>query len=154
MSLQERLIVIAHEKSHLQRRDSLLQLLARTLALAHFPYIRKALLAHLHVACEQACDETAARETGDPGKVAELLLKIEKLYHGHFVTKDSLVLGLLGNSTSTLPGRISALLAPVGVARQPANLKLTALVFMLVLLVGHDLLHTALEHAFTLFTGI
>jgi Zn-dependent protease with chaperone function len=148
----EKRLVLAHEYAHIDRHDGLRLLIARAFSLAHLPATRKALLAHLQLASEQVCDAVAARQAHDPGNVAELLLKIEKLYRRHFPSQAPLAFNLLGESESTLPGRIEALLAPSVIARLPWAPAASVLAVMLLLLIGHDLLHDWLEHASNLFT--
>jgi hypothetical protein len=71
-------IVVAHERAHAERRDALAATAARVLALAHLPFVRRQLLADLALACEQACDEAAARECGDRVLVAETIVAAER----------------------------------------------------------------------------
>lgn len=149
LSAEERELLSAHEQAHVARRDSLRLLLARTLSLVHLPWIRKSLLAQLHLANEQACDEAAAKQAGGPCRMAELLLKIERLYQGCF-PQAPLVLSVLGGDRSTLPARIEALLKPAAV--QLPRIGLFVFLAACVLAIGaHDLLHDALEHALHFF---
>jgi len=71
-------IVVAHERAHAGRRDALAVTIARILALAHLPSVRRRILADLALACEQACDEAAARECGDRVRVAETIVAAER----------------------------------------------------------------------------
>lgn len=71
-------IVVAHERAHAVRRDALAVTAARALALAHLPAVRRRILADLTLACEQACDEAAARECGDRVRVAETIVAAER----------------------------------------------------------------------------
>ncbi len=71
-------IVVAHERAHAHRRDALAVTAARVLALAHLPAVRRRILADLTLACEQACDEAAARECGDRVLVAETIVAAER----------------------------------------------------------------------------
>jgi Zn-dependent protease with chaperone function len=75
-------VVIAHEQAHARRRDGLRQLLAGLLSLMHLPWIRRRLLADLALACEEACDEVAARHVGDRLHVAHTLLTVARLFSG------------------------------------------------------------------------
>lgn len=75
-------IVVAHERAHAVRRDALAVTVARVLALAHFPAVRRRILADLTLACEQACDEAAARECGDRVLVAETIVAAERAAAG------------------------------------------------------------------------
>ena len=151
LSEEEKRVIVAHERAHLERRDSLRLLLARALSLAHIPFTRRLMLAHLQLATEQACDAIAAQQTRDASLVAELLLKIERLYKYHFLSQAPLAFSLLGENGNTLPQRIQALLASSVVARSSWAPALVFLCVTLVLMVGHDLLHDRLEHVFNLF---
>jgi hypothetical protein len=71
-------IVVAHERAHAGRRDALAVTAARVLSLAHLPSVRRRILADLMLACEQACDEIAARECGDRVLVAETIVAAER----------------------------------------------------------------------------
>jgi len=71
-------IVLAHERAHAERRDALAVTAARLLTLAHLPFVRRQLLADLNLACEQACDEVAARACGDRVLVAETIVAAER----------------------------------------------------------------------------
>ncbi len=73
-------VVLAHEQKHAQRKDALRQLLAHTLSFAHLPGLRSSLLADMDLACEQACDEAAARIIGDRLYVAETIVSIERMF--------------------------------------------------------------------------
>lgn len=71
-------VVVAHERAHAERRDALALTVARLVALAHFPPVRRHLLAELALANEQACDEIAARTCGDRVLVAETIVAAER----------------------------------------------------------------------------
>ncbi|HXK24642.1 MAG TPA: M56 family metallopeptidase [Myxococcota bacterium] len=71
-------IVLEHERAHVRRRDSLRRLVAAVLSLPQLPAVRRRVLAELALACEQACDEAAAR-LGDRLAVAETVLAVERL---------------------------------------------------------------------------
>jgi Antirepressor regulating drug resistance, predicted signal transduction N-terminal membrane component len=77
-------VVIAHERAHVCRHDGLIQLLASLFALMHLPRIRRRLLADLALTCDKACDEEAARHTGNRLRVAHTLLVVERLFNGVF----------------------------------------------------------------------
>lgn len=79
LSLEQREAVIAHERSHARRLDSLRRLLARVGSLAHWPGLRRALQSELALATEQLCDEAAARLVRDRLTVAEAILTVERL---------------------------------------------------------------------------
>ncbi|HVN38910.1 MAG TPA: M56 family metallopeptidase [Myxococcota bacterium] len=71
-------IVVEHERAHVRRRDSLRRLVAAVLSRPHLPIVRRRVLAELALACEEACDESAAR-LGDRLAVAETVLAVERL---------------------------------------------------------------------------
>ncbi len=71
-------VVVAHERAHAIRRDALVMTAARVLTCAHLPSARRRILADLALACEQACDEEAARVCGDRVGVAETIVAAER----------------------------------------------------------------------------
>ena len=71
-------VVLAHERAHVSRYDSLVKFVARLSARLHLPHIRERLNTELDLACEQACDEIAAESVGDRLTVAESLLAVER----------------------------------------------------------------------------
>lgn len=101
-------VVVAHERAHVRRRDGMIQFVAHISSLLHFPWARRRLLADLSLACEQACDKEAAREVGDPLRVAETLLALYRLF-----TPSKLVpaVGALSFGSGDLVHRIEALLS-------------------------------------------
>jgi beta-lactamase regulating signal transducer with metallopeptidase domain len=67
--------VLAHEHAHIVRRDSLVAILARVnRAIFWFHPLAWWLERTLAVASEHACDETAARQIGQPRRYAEVLV--------------------------------------------------------------------------------
>lgn len=72
-------IVLAHEKGHVRRCDSLRQYLGQIFSLIYLPKTRRSILADLNLATEQACDERAAHTTGDHLQVAEAIIAVERL---------------------------------------------------------------------------
>ena len=67
--------VLAHENAHIARRDALVSLLARAnRAIFWFHPLAWWLERTLAVTAEHACDETAARQVGQPRRYAEVLL--------------------------------------------------------------------------------
>lgn len=110
---QQLSIVIAHERAHAERRDALRQLVASYAAWLHLPAVRRALLADLSMAAEQACDERAAAQTGDRLAVAQAIVSVEKLF-GQWTsanTAHSLPAPVSHFTGSNVPGRVQALLA-------------------------------------------
>lgn len=78
LSLEERAVVLAHERAHVRRRDALVGGVVRALAVAHVPGIGRWLVRELEVAAEQACDEEAARVVADRVSVAAAILTVER----------------------------------------------------------------------------
>jgi hypothetical protein len=72
-------VVIAHERAHVARHDTLRALLASVLAWLHFPWTRHRLLADLALAHEEACDDRAGREVGSRVVVARAIIAVERL---------------------------------------------------------------------------
>lgn len=146
LSKDEYAIVINHERAHINRRDALKKLIARGFSLSHFPGTRKRLLSHLILANEQACDNASISRQQDKPKAAELLVKIEKLYQGHFFTQSALSSGVMVSTDNILVERVHNLLN---------NKKHPSLIFPLLLcfstlnlalFLSHDLIHDGLEH--------
>lgn len=109
---QQLSIVIAHERAHAERRDSLRQLAASCAAWLHLPALRRTLLAELSMAAEQACDERAAAQTGDRLAVAQAIVSVEKLF-GQWTSADtahSLPAPASHFTGGNVPGRVQALL--------------------------------------------
>jgi hypothetical protein len=94
--------VLAHENAHIARRDSLVALLARAnRAIFWFHPLAWWLERTLAVAAEHACDETAARQVGQPRRYAEVLLDMAEAVRlrGHRVSWQAIGVdgsGLLG----------------------------------------------------------
>ncbi|MFW5968455.1 MAG: M56 family metallopeptidase [Persicimonas sp.] len=70
--------VLAHEQAHARRLDALVKLIVRTAARMHFESVREPLIERLDIACEQACDQSAAEAIGDRLTVAETILAVER----------------------------------------------------------------------------
>ncbi|QDG49487.1 hypothetical protein FIV42_01655 [Persicimonas caeni] len=132
--------VLAHERAHAKRFDSLVKLVARMSARLHFPFVRQRLLSELDLASEQACDEAAAEAVGDRLTVAEAILTVERSFEGTPPPASALAFG-----AKPLERRVRAMLE--GNWRRPSWLSLT--VFGLLgaglLLTSYDLLHHTIE---------
>ncbi|MCI0437960.1 MAG: M56 family metallopeptidase, partial [Chloroflexi bacterium] len=101
-------VIVAHERAHVRRRDGLIQFVAHLSSLLHCPWVRRRLLADLSLACEQACDQEAAREVGDPLRVAETLVALARWFTP---VKCVPVVGALSFGSGDLVPRIEALLS-------------------------------------------
>ncbi|OFW07155.1 MAG: hypothetical protein A3H96_01755 [Acidobacteria bacterium RIFCSPLOWO2_02_FULL_67_36] len=94
--------VLAHENAHVARRDSLVALLAHVnRAIFWFHPLAWWLERTLAVTAEHACDETAARQVGQPRRYAEVLLDMAEAVRlrGHRVSWQAIGVdgsGLLG----------------------------------------------------------
>lgn len=99
-------VVIAHEQEHVRRGDPLWLPGAALLASGHLPPVRRALLADLALATERACDEAAARATGDRLLVAQTLLWVERSARG------APTAGGLAFGGDDVAARVQALLQP------------------------------------------
>lgn len=101
-------IVLAHEAAHVRRHDSLWQLIASLLSVAHLPPLRRQLLADLALASERACDEDAAAAIGDRLSVARAILVVERM----LADRSPLLPFAPGFGGSDVPARVEALLEP------------------------------------------
>lgn len=103
LSRDQLAVVLAHEHHHARRRDPLWRAAASIASSMHVPPVRQAILADLHLACERACDESAAKQSGDRAFVAQTVVHVTKLLEAH----PAAVAGFGGNVTA----RVEALLA-------------------------------------------
>ena len=100
--------VLAHENAHIARRDSLVALLAHAnRAIFWFHPLAWWLERTLAVTAEHACDETAARQVGQPRRYAEVLLDMAEAVRlrGHRVSWQTIGVdgsGLLGKRIDRL----------------------------------------------------
>jgi len=101
-------VIVAHERAHARRRDGMIQFVAHLASLLHCPWVRWPLLADLSLACEQACDQEAAREVGDPLRVAETLVALARWFTP---AKCVPAVGALSFGSGDLVPRIEALLS-------------------------------------------
>jgi Zn-dependent protease with chaperone function len=106
LSARDLEIVVEHERAHVRRRDALTTWTAAWLGVLHLPSTSRRIAADLHAACEQVCDEEAARRTGDRIAVAAALVRVEKLQSGAGPWPSVAFGG------SDVEARVEALLAP------------------------------------------
>lgn len=132
--------VLAHERVHAHRRDSLWRVLAAFLSFGHLPLAAELLRARLIAAQEFAADDEGARALCD-GRVrmAEALVRLAKVRSGA-------VLGL-SFVDGDVKARVSALLgAPRRARLWPARiLWICALLLPVVVGLAHDFIHHELE---------
>jgi Zn-dependent protease with chaperone function len=108
--------VLAHENAHILRRDSLVALVASVnRALFWFHPLAWWLERTLAVAAEHACDETAARQLGQPRRYAEVLLDMAEAVRVHRHRVSWQAIGVDGSGL--LDARIDRLLRGDGLAR-------------------------------------
>jgi hypothetical protein len=111
--------VLAHENAHIARRDSLVALLAHAnRALFWFHPLAWWLERTLAVTAEHACDETAARQLGEPQRYAEVLLDMAEAVRLRRKRVSWQVIGVDGSGL--LGTRIDRLLKGDGMARMSA----------------------------------
>lgn len=72
-------VVRAHERTHAQRGDVRWSAVVRALTAIQLPAVREWLRAEHELACDEISDRRAAEEAGSRLRVAELLVKIERL---------------------------------------------------------------------------
>jgi len=104
-SLEERdlKVVLIHEAAHAQRRDALRLVLGEALLMAVPDRLRRMLIEDLALACEESCDRAALPHAGGPERMAEILMRVQRL--GMVSPK-----GLPGVTGSQLSLRVRALL--------------------------------------------
>jgi beta-lactamase regulating signal transducer with metallopeptidase domain len=87
---------LAHEESHLHRRDPLVGLLLGVAGLFAEPFFARACTAIWQTAAEEACDAEAAIAVGDGGLVAGALVKVAALQQrGSLVSRVAPAFGAL-----------------------------------------------------------
>lgn len=96
-------VLLAHETAHALRRDALRLVVAEAMLMAAPRRMRRMLLDDLSLACEEACDRAALPQAGCPERMAEVLLRVQRL---GMVTPA----GQPGATGSQLPLRVRALL--------------------------------------------
>jgi hypothetical protein len=138
-------VVVAHERAHVRRRDSLVRSLAALLSFPLLPTCRRQILDELELASEQACDEEAARDVRDRLLVAETLVAVERLGSAFARALPVTSSGIAG---STLPSRVHAMLAdPIELKPSRAAWRWLAVpLFALIALIAAAPIHHAAEH--------
>ncbi len=96
-------VLLAHETAHARRRDALRMVVAEALLMAVPRRVRRTLLEDLALACEESCDRAALPQAGSPERMAEVLLRVQRL-------GMTAPMGVPGASGSQLSLRIHALL--------------------------------------------
>ena len=140
--------VMAHESSHIRRRDPLRRLTASLGLAFHLPGIACVIERRLTATLESAADADAARVLGDPLRVAEALVKLARLR----MARLPLAVGMLD---SDLEFRVRELLTPATRPDRPAAGLLIAIAtsgFAAALLVA-DPVHTAFESLVRFLAG-
>jgi beta-lactamase regulating signal transducer with metallopeptidase domain len=145
----QREAVLAHERAHARRRDALRALVAELASMGHLPCIRRRLRAALRLATERACDEEAARRTGDRLDVAEALLAVER------ASADSgeLAASLPSFGGSDLAARVRRLVEPAPAPPPPTRRLLPATVAVVTAVILAEPLHHVTEHVLAALLG-
>jgi hypothetical protein len=136
--------VLAHERAHLRRCDSL-RLLVSSLALAfHLPGIAGRLERRLARAHELAADAEAAVEVQSPERVARALVQLARVQRR---TPASALAGALAFGGAEVEARVTSLLdpRPRRDRPQPRTIALAAVIACVLLGAGADLVHHGVE---------
>jgi len=108
VSAQELAVVLAHERHHATSRDPFWRSLTSLSAGFHLPSTRRRILADLHLASEQACDEAAAIVTGNRPLVARTIIMVSRLLERHGQKPAPALVGFGGHH---VVARVEAMLA-------------------------------------------
>jgi Zn-dependent protease with chaperone function len=100
-------VILHHERAHAARRDILLRIVAQAATVFMWPSARVSLLRGLDLAAEQSCDEVAAAIVDDRLRVAETILRVERLLQKSTSRLAPLSVAFGGD---TVPQRVAALL--------------------------------------------
>lgn len=132
--------VIAHETSHVRRRDPLRRWIASFGLAFHVPWIARDLERLLDDANELSADADAARALGDGRRVAEALVRLARLR----MDGPELAVGVSGHN---LDSRVRDLLSPRPRYEWPSAMFLTILALCVwgVALLGAERVHGAAE---------
>jgi hypothetical protein len=136
-------VVIEHERGHVRCRDALRRWIAAACALPLLPTVRRAVLAELALASEQACDEAAGARVGDRLIVAETILAVERLLGS---VPPAEPVGMLAFGGSTVPERVHSLLAEPAAAISARYAMLAVAAVALAAGLGVERLHHMTEH--------
>lgn len=141
LSAEECEVVLAHERAHARRRDPACFALAHWSSGLHLPRVRESMLSGLVLAAEQACDEEAARQVVDRVRVAETLLRVERLVGegSPIAAWPSPAAALVG---TTIPERVKRLLVDAPTERR----ELGTPAALAAVLVGATLLAVPIHH--------
>jgi hypothetical protein len=102
-------VILSHERAHAARRDVLFRWIARFTTLFMLPGARATLLDTIELTSEQSCDDAAARTVGDRLRVAETILKVERLCSQVRLPSMRLAVSFGGHRISE---RVTALIEP------------------------------------------
>ncbi len=140
--------VLAHERSHVRRRDPLRRLIASLALSFHLPGVAWALDRRLARSQEIAADAEGAREIGDSGRFAEALVRLARIRVAH----PALAAGFLGNDVEA---RVRDLLLAGPRPDRPrgALLVFIAVGLLILGLLAADAVHDGAEALFGLLTG-
>jgi beta-lactamase regulating signal transducer with metallopeptidase domain len=147
---QQRTVVLAHERGHVQRRDPFLKLLVHAVSSLHVPAAGRWLVNEAAIAAEQLCDERAALIVGDRLAVASTILSLERL------AQDTPALDLgplvVAFDECAVERRVRALMAPAPQATSLQRYGLGVALFIIGLLVASESIHHVTEAALSHLT--
>jgi Zn-dependent protease with chaperone function len=130
--------VLAHERAHATRNDTMFRLLARAATAFIWPSARRRVLQAIEIAAEQSCDEAAARAIGDRLTMAEVILKVERLLQPLPRGLDPLAIAFGGTAVEL---RVTALLESPRAEHRSMAVGLLALVLVALFTVSEPLHH-------------
>ena len=143
LSEPERQALIAHERSHVRRRDALTLVLGRALSFAYPSATRRRIDEAVEFSAEQACDEAAARAVGDRLTVAEAIVRTERMMC--LVAVPPLGLVAVGMGAVAIERRVLALIDPPKSQGRLLAWFVPMLAVLTVLFLAGDSLHHAVE---------
>lgn len=141
-------IMLAHERAHVHRRDTLVHALVRAAGVMSTPSARRSLLRALELAAEQSCDEHAAARAGDRLCVAETILSLERHIGAAAFRSSPLIAGF---GSSSVPQRVEALLQPPRENGAYARLAAACICALAIVLAAYEPLHHATESLLAVF---